>query len=176
MLKALLIVLPGENQLFPTYNTQELYCICIQIIRTHNSAVQHTMKTSHTLNSWPLLKIGEICANFIFYLSWIEFGIHPWCTPLLSQPIVSLFQTNSRPSPHLHSCARQPGWNVWASWNCQLWCPRPRCNWKDLPYKGSHLETGEQLKGFWGKRGFASRATNPTDALASPKFVTCNIF
>ena len=38
---SLLIVLHGRNQLFPTYNTPVLYCICILFICTHNPPGQH---------------------------------------------------------------------------------------------------------------------------------------
>ena len=46
---SLLIVLLGRNQLFPTYNTPELYCICILFICTHNPPGKHVHIRTYTL-------------------------------------------------------------------------------------------------------------------------------
>ena len=117
------------------------------------------LNCSIDLNSWTIWFRWNLLSP-----SWIEFGIHPWCTPLISAhcitipPKTSSSSSSSSPSSSSPSSGKKQNPQNDNHANAKREGRLP-CNKKDIPYKGFSFATRPPLKRFSGQKRFSPRAT-----------------
>ena len=121
------------------------------------------LNCSIDLNSWTIWFRWNLLSP-----SWIEFGIHPWCTPLISAHCINIPPSSSSSSSSPSSSSPSSGkiMIIWYKGNPQndnhanaKREGRLLCNKKDIPYKGFSFATRPPLKRFSGQKRFSPRAT-----------------
>ena len=133
----------------------------VQMVHTVQNLVhlEHlTWIASIDINSWTIWFRWNLLSP-----SWIEFGIHPWCTPLISAHCITIPPKTSSSSSSSSPSSSSPS-------SCKKQDPqndnhanakregRLLCNKKDIPYKGFSFATRPPLKRFAEQKRFSSRA------------------